>query len=94
MLTRGTAAIGARVGSRTKSSKALQAVRGTHDALPDTATSLPRRNAVIRTAAAAAERYGFKAVDTPLLEHAGVFARTLGETSDVVVAVAPGEIDE
>ena len=59
----------------------LQPVRGTHDLLGDAA----RRHAhVIRTARALAHRYGMEDLDTPIFEFTQVFARTLGEGSDVV----------
>ncbi len=59
----------------------LQPVRGTHDLVGDEA----RRHAhVIRTARALAHRYGMEDLDTPIFEFTPVFARTLGEGSDVV----------
>ncbi len=60
---------------------ALQPVRGTHDLLPDEA----RRHRAIEAAAfACAGRAGFGEIATPIFEFTEVFARTLGETSDVV----------
>ncbi|OAN48088.1 histidine--tRNA ligase [Paramagnetospirillum marisnigri] len=59
----------------------LQPVRGTHDLLPEES----RRHRWVEEAAfAAARRYGFGEVMTPIFEFTEVFARTLGETSDVV----------
>ena len=59
----------------------LQPVRGTHDLLPDEGR---RHRHVAETARACAERYGFAEIATPMFEFTEVFARTLGETSDVV----------
>lgn len=59
----------------------LQPVRGTHDLLPDEAR---RHRWVEETAFACARRYGFGEIVTPIFEFTEVFARTLGETSDVV----------
>ncbi|EME68382.1 histidyl-tRNA ligase [Paramagnetospirillum caucaseum] len=59
----------------------LQPVRGTHDLLPDDAR---RHRKVEETAFACARRYGFGEIVTPIFEFTDVFARTLGETSDVV----------
>lgn len=60
---------------------ALQPVRGTRDILGEDA----RRHAhVIGSARARAALYGFDEWTTPIFEDTQVFARTLGETSDVV----------
>ncbi|MGF1593295.1 MAG: histidine--tRNA ligase [Kiloniellaceae bacterium] len=59
----------------------LQPVRGTHDLLPD---AMRRHRAVIETARAVAERYGFQEMATPIFEFTEVFKRTLGDTSDIV----------
>jgi histidyl-tRNA synthetase len=59
----------------------LQPVRGTHDLLPE---DFRRHRHVIDTARGVAERYGFAEVSTPIFEFTEVFARTMGETSDVV----------
>ncbi|MGE5506246.1 MAG: histidine--tRNA ligase [Actinomycetota bacterium] len=59
----------------------LQPVRGTHDLLPDDAR---RHRWVEDTAFAVARRYGYGEIVTPIFEFTEVFARTLGETSDVV----------
>ena len=59
----------------------LQPIRGTHDLLPD---AMRRHSHVVDTAAAVAGRYGYDAMATPVFEATEVFARTLGETSDVV----------
>jgi len=60
---------------------ALQPVRGTHDILPD---DMRRHRRVVETARAAAERYGYLEMATPIFEFTEVFRRPLGETSDVV----------
>ncbi len=59
----------------------LQPVRGTHDLLPEDAR---RHRHVERTAFGVAQLYGFGEIMTPVFEFTEVFARTLGETSDVV----------
>ncbi len=60
---------------------ALNPVRGTQDVLPDE-NRLHRR--VEGTAGEIAGRYGFGEISTPIFEFTEVFARTLGETSDIV----------
>ena len=60
---------------------ALQPVRGTHDLLPD---AMRAHRHVTDSAATVALRYGFEEVATPIFEFTNVFARTLGDTSDVV----------
>ena len=59
----------------------FQPVRGTHDLLPE---EFRRHRHVIDTARAVAERYGFAEIATPIFEFTEVFARSMGETSDVV----------
>lgn len=59
----------------------LQPVRGTHDLLPDEAR---RARYVTETGRTLAERYGYEEAATPIFEFSEVFARTLGETSDIV----------
>ena len=60
---------------------ALQPVRGTQDLLPD---EQRRHRAVVETARTIAERYGYQEVATPIFEFTEVFARPIGETSDIV----------
>jgi histidyl-tRNA synthetase len=60
---------------------ALQPVRGTQDLLPE---EQRRHRAVIETARHIAERYGFHEISTPIFEFTEVFARPIGETSDIV----------
>jgi len=59
----------------------LQPVRGTHDLLPEESRAHRRVEAI---AAETAARYGFGEIITPIFEFTEVFARTLGDTSDVV----------
>ena len=56
-------------------------VRGTHDLLPD---EFRRHKWVTDTACEIAERYGFDEMAPPVFEFTPVFARTMGENSDVV----------
>lgn len=60
---------------------ALNPVRGTHDILPDT---MRRHRHVEETFREVAGRYGFQEMATPIFEFTDVFARTLGDTSDIV----------
>lgn len=59
----------------------LRPVRGTRDFLPE--DSLRRRH-VEEQALAIARRYNYGEVSTPIFEFTEVFARTLGDTSDIV----------
>ncbi len=59
----------------------LQPVRGTHDLLPD---DFARHAAVIGAARDVSRRYGYRETAPPIFEFTEVFARTMGETSDVV----------
>ncbi len=61
--------------------QALQPVRGTQDLLPDAAR---RHRRVSETARAAAELYGFAEMATPIFEFTEVFARPIGEHTDIV----------
>ena len=60
---------------------ALQPVRGTQDLLPD---EQRRHRAVVDTARRLAERYGYHEIATPIFEFTEVFARPIGETTDIV----------
>ncbi|MGD9649479.1 MAG: histidine--tRNA ligase [Dongiaceae bacterium] len=60
---------------------ALQSVRGTHDLYGD---AMRRHRYVVETARNLAARYGYEEFDPPLIEFVDVFARSMGETSDVV----------
>jgi histidyl-tRNA synthetase len=59
----------------------LRPVRGTHDIVGESAL---RHRKVIETGREVAARYGYHEVATPVFEFTEVFARTLGETSDIV----------
>ena len=59
----------------------VKPVRGTHDILPD---DMGRFRHVEETARDVARRYGYGEISTPIFEFTEVFARTLGDTSDVV----------
>jgi histidyl-tRNA synthetase len=59
----------------------LQPIRGTKDILGE---DQRRHTHVIATARATAATYGFDEWTTPIFEDTRVFARTLGDTSDVV----------
>lgn len=63
------------------SSPRLQPVRGTHDILPD---EFEKFHAVVNRARDLATLYGFREMATPIFEPTEVFARSMGETSDVV----------
>src|SRR5215469_6715012 len=60
---------------------ALQPVRGTQDLLPE---EQRRHRTVVETAREVAERYGYQEIATPIFEFTEVFARPIGETSDIV----------
>jgi histidyl-tRNA synthetase len=59
----------------------LRPVRGTHDIVGEAAL---RHRQVIETGRELAARYGYAEITTPVFEFTEVFARTLGETSDIV----------
>jgi histidyl-tRNA synthetase len=59
----------------------LQPVRGTQDLLPETAR---RHRRVSETAREMAELYGFAEIATPIFEFTEVFARPIGEHTDIV----------
>jgi histidyl-tRNA synthetase len=59
----------------------MQPVRGTQDLLPEAARS---HRQVSETARAAAELYGFAEMATPIFEFTEVFARPIGEHTDIV----------
>ncbi len=59
----------------------LKPVRGTHDLYFD---DVVRHRHVERTAFEVAGRYGYSEIATPIFEFTEVFARTLGDTSDIV----------
>jgi len=59
----------------------IKAPRGTHDVLPD---EQPLFRRVVSTFAELSERYGYRQITTPILEHAELIERTSGEGSDIV----------
>jgi histidyl-tRNA synthetase len=67
--------------STTEKRPALKAVRGTRDLLPD---QTPLWNRVESTARAVFSRYGFGEIRTPLFESTDLFARGVGEETDIV----------
>ncbi|MEW5989779.1 MAG: histidine--tRNA ligase [Chloroflexota bacterium] len=58
-----------------------RAPRGTRDLLPDEATRFLRFAEVAR---GLTDRYGYRPIETPLIEQAAVFERGIGEVTDVV----------
>ena len=68
-----------RLSARAMSS--LQPVRGTQSLLGEDADRL---HTVIGAFDRVRRLYGFKRVEVPVIEHTAVFARTIGETTDVV----------
>ena len=59
----------------------IQPVRGTQDRLSEETLSLRHiEDIAFRTA----EKYGYREIETPIFEFTDVFARTLGDTSDIV----------
>jgi histidyl-tRNA synthetase len=59
----------------------MQPVRGTQDLLPE---AMRRHRHVSDTARRIAELYGFAEMATPIFEFTEVFARPIGETTDIV----------
>ena len=59
----------------------MQPVRGTHDLLPD---DYRRFAHVVDTARDVARLYGYREMATPIFEFTELFARGIGETTDVV----------
>ena len=59
----------------------MQPVRGTHDLLPD---AYRRFAHVVDTARDVARLYGYREMATPIFEFTELFARGIGETTDVV----------
>ena len=59
----------------------LQPVRGTQDLLPE---AMRRHRQVIEAARITTELYGFAEIATPIFEFTDVFARPIGEGTDIV----------
>src|ERR1700751_254216 len=72
---------GAQHASGRPSRGAIKAVRGTRDLLPD---QTPLWNRVEATAPAVFARYGFGEIRTPVFEATELFARGVGEDTDIV----------
>ncbi len=62
-------------------SERLQAPRGTYDVLPD---DEPARRAVEETARSVLEGAGYRRIETPAFEATELFARGVGESTDIV----------
>jgi histidyl-tRNA synthetase len=62
-------------------SERLQPVRGTQDLLP---AAMRRHRVVVEIARAVAARFGYEEIATPIFEFTEVFARPIGETTDIV----------
>jgi histidyl-tRNA synthetase len=63
------------------SSSSVRPPRGTHDLLGE---DIRRHDRIATIAHAVAARYGYGEIATPIFEFTEVFARTLGDTSDIV----------
>jgi len=59
----------------------IQSVRGTYDLF---GTAKRKMKKVINVGASVVEKYGFEEIETPIFEFTEVFARNLGDTSDIV----------
>ncbi len=59
----------------------LQPVRGTHDILPD---DFSKFQTIVDCARTLSRVYNFEEIITPIFEYTEVFARSMGDTSDVV----------
>lgn len=59
----------------------LQRIKGTYDVMGE---DILRHRHVEETAREVSSRYGFGEISTPIFEATDVFARTLGDTSDIV----------
>lgn len=64
-----------------KREETLKTPKGMHDILPEEGRWWDKVN---KTTEKVTEFYGFQKIETPLLEHAGLFARTVGEDTDIV----------
>ena len=60
---------------------AVRPVRGTHDLLGE---DMLRHRRVAEVGRDTAQLYGYGEISTPIFEFTEVFARTLGDTSDIV----------
>ncbi|MGC8697507.1 MAG: histidine--tRNA ligase, partial [Halothiobacillus sp.] len=62
-------------------SKTLQTLRGMHDVLPAQTLGWSQLESVL---ADTARRYGYQEIRMPLVEHTALFARGIGEVTDIV----------
>jgi histidyl-tRNA synthetase len=60
----------------------LQAVKGTHDILPE---QIPAWRALREAVGGTLERAGVREISTPIFEHSEVFTKSVGESADLVV---------
>ncbi|MDB5076192.1 MAG: histidyl-tRNA synthetase, partial [Chloroflexi bacterium] len=59
----------------------FQTLKGMRDLLPD---AWPRWDMILDTARRTAGLYGYRRISTPILEPTGLFARGVGEVTDIV----------
>jgi len=59
----------------------IQSIKGFNDILPDES---PKWHFIERTAREVFETYGFREIRIPILEKTALFARSIGETTDIV----------
>lgn len=59
----------------------VQAIRGMNDVLPETAETWRYLESVVRDVV---ESYGYREIRLPILEHTELFARSIGEATDIV----------
>jgi len=62
-------------------SKTLQSIRGMHDVLPDQTPAWQQLEAALAETAAA---FGYEEIRMPIVEQTGLFARSIGEVTDIV----------
>lgn len=62
-------------------SKTPKSIRGMHDVLPDDSPAWQRLETVLRETAAA---YGYEEIRMPIVEQTTLFARSIGEVTDIV----------
>src|SRR3989338_4099637 len=61
--------------------KTIQSIKGMHDVLPP---DQPYWKHVYKKVSTLVEDYGYDKIDTPILEPAGLFLRSVGEVKDIV----------
>jgi histidyl-tRNA synthetase len=67
--------------ARAKDDIMIKLVKGFHDILPD---EMPKWSFIRQTARAALERFGFREIIPPIMERTELFARGIGEVTDIV----------